>query len=383
MATDLDKFRETYSQFAGLSGYDGGGAFWEDLHTISRTRESRARGVLTAEQRVATGEQLKALLKSHVAGDDDLFRSVALQIAAYEATKGNDRLAQERRDLVAKAKRGQQPTGGPRAVPIARPSGELAGLVLASYPAMRLSDMVLADPIRARIEHIITQQHQRDLLRSHRLSSKRKLLLVGPAGCGKSMTASVLAGECQLPLLFVQLHALITKYMGETAAKLHLIFDAMVETRGVYLFDEFDAIGAARGAGNDVGEIRRVLNSFLQFLERDDSESLIVAATNFVGMLDEALFRRFDDVITYELPDKTLVRRLVENRLSSFSLEGVKWGEVGLAARGLSHAEVARACDDAARGAVLSGETVVRNESLTTALKARGGMRPTRRRKKP
>jgi SpoVK/Ycf46/Vps4 family AAA+-type ATPase len=126
-----------------------------------------------------------------------------------------------------------------------------------------------------------------------------------------------------------------------------------------------------------------VLNSFLQFLERDDSESLIVAATNFVGMLDEALFRRFDDVITYALPDKALVRRLVENRLSAFDLGGVKWGDVSLAARGLSHAEVARACDDAARGAVLSGESVVTSDNLTTALNIRGGMRPSRRRKKP
>lgn len=332
---------------------------------------------------MATAEQLKALLKSHAEGDDDLFRSVALQIAAHEATKGNDRLARELRDLVAKARRGQQPAGSPRAVPIARPTGDLAGLVLASYPSMRLSDMVLSDQVRSRLQEIISQQRQRDLLRGHGLSPKRRLLLIGPPGCGKTMTASVLAGECQLPLFFVQLHALITKYMGETAAKLHLIFDAMIETRGVYLFDEFDAIGAARSAGNDVGEIRRVLNSFLQFLERDDSDSVIVAATNFVGMLDDALFRRFDEVITYDLPDKQQIRRLIENRLSAFDLGSLKWGEVGLAARGLSHAEVARACDDAARGAVMSGEAAVSNERLATALKSRGGMRSSRRRKKP
>ena len=108
----------------------------------------------------------------------------------------------------------------------------------------------------------------------------------------------------------------------------------MGETRGVYLFDEFDAIGAMRSAGNDVGEIRRVLNSFLQFLERDDSESIIVAATNFMDMLDEALFRRFDDVITYELPDGEMVRELIQNRLTSFDLSGIEWGDVIVAARG-------------------------------------------------
>ena len=195
------------------------------------------------------------------------------------------------------------------------------------------------------------------------------------------MTASVLAGECQLPLLFVQLHSLISKYMGETAAKLHFVFDAMSETRGVYLFDEFDAIGATRTAGNDVGEIRRVLNSFLQFLERDDSESLVVAATNFVDMLDDALFRRFDEVITYELPDDELVRQLIQNRLSAFDLSPIKWEDVNIAARGLSHAEVARACDDAARNAVLSAEGRVGSASLSSALKKRGDMRSSRRRK--
>ena len=331
---------------------------------------------------VATAEHLKALLRSHTSGDDDLFRSVALQIAAYEATKGNDRLAAELRDLVGRAKRGQQPTGSPRAVPITRPVGELAGLITASYPSLRLADMVLSESVKSRIEEIILQHRQCDLLRSHGLTPKRKILLVGPPGCGKTMTASVLAGECKLPLLFIQLHSLITKYMGETAAKLNVIFGAMAETKGVYLFDEFDAIGSDRGANNDVGEIRRVLNSFLQFLERDDSESIIVAATNFVGMLDGALFRRFDDVIAYELPDKTLVRRLIENRLSTFDLNIVKWAEIGLAASGLSHAEVARACDDAARGAVLTNETAISNDGLSKALKNRSGMRPIRRHKK-
>jgi AAA+ superfamily predicted ATPase len=329
---------------------------------------------------VATAEQIKALLRSHTAGDDDLFRSVALQIAAHEATKGNERLAMELRDLVDAAKR-QHSGGRSRPIPIARPSGELAGLVVASYPSMRLSDMVLEESIRVRINDVICQHRQRELLRSHGLHPKRKLLFVGPPGTGKTLTASVLASECDMPLLFVQLHALITRYMGETAAKLHIIFDAMTQSRGVYLFDEFDAIGATRTAGNDVGEIRRVLNSFLQFLEREDTDSIIVAASNFAEMLDDALFRRFDDVIEYDLPDRADVRRLVENRLTSLDLTELKWKEVDVSARGLSHAEVVRACEDAARGAVLSDERVVTSESLTNALSSRSGMRSSRRRK--
>lgn len=326
---------------------------------------------------MATAEQLKALLKSHVAGDEERFRATALQIAAHSARKGNTQLARELRDLLDDARRRVAPAGVPRAVPIARPVGELAGLITASYPATRLADMVLPKPVHDALTEVVRQYRQRDRLRHHGLSPKRKILLIGPPGCGKTMTASALAGECNLPLMFVQLHSLITKYMGETAAKLHLVFDAMVSTRGVYLFDEFDAIGSRRSASNDVGEMRRILNSFLQFMERDDSDSIVVAATNFVGMLDEALFRRFDDVIRYASPDPKMIQALVANRLSSFDIQEIHWQKVIAAARGLSHAEITRACDDAAKAAVLADRTNISAELLSGALRLRRDMRPS------
>jgi SpoVK/Ycf46/Vps4 family AAA+-type ATPase len=331
---------------------------------------------------VATGEQLKALFKSHVAGDDERFRTIALQIAAHNAKKGNTQLAQDLRELLDEARRTQAPAGVPRAVPIARPAGELAGLVTASYPNTRLSEMVLSEAVHASVAQVIEQHRQRDRLRSHGFSPKRKLLLFGPPGCGKTMTASTLAAECNLPLMFVQLHSLITKYMGETAAKLHLVFDAMCETRGVYLFDEFDAIGSTRSTRNDVGEIRRVLNSFLQFLERDDSESIVVAATNMVGMLDVALFRRFDDVIRYELPNAKSARALIQNRLSSFDVRALKWPQVARAAGGLSHADITRACDDAAKDAILNDRKTVASGAIEKALLLRRRMHPAQRSKR-
>jgi SpoVK/Ycf46/Vps4 family AAA+-type ATPase len=234
--------------------------------------------------------------------------------------------------------------------------------------------MILPVRVLESLTESVRQYRQRDRLRHHGLSPKRKLLLVGPPGCGKTMTASALAGECALPLMFVQLHSLITKYMGETAAKLHLVFDAMVQTRGIYLFDEFDAIGSTRTARNDVGEIRRILNSFLQFLDRDDSDSIVVAATNFVGMLDDALFRRFDDVIKYSLPNSQMTRALIENRLSSFDLADIAWRSVVAEARGLSHAEVTRACDEAAKAAVLADSKRLSSEALRSTLRIRRTM---------
>ena len=328
---------------------------------------------------MATAEQIKALLRSHAMGDEEHFRSVAMQIAAHSARKGNSQLATELRDLIDKARPAPSPVSSPRAVPIARPVGELAGLVSASYPDTRLSDMVLDADVSHHLAEVVRQSHQRELLRSHGLSPKRKLLLVGPSGCGKTMSASAIAGECGLPLLFVQLHTLITKFMGETAAKLHLVFEAMGQTRGVYLFDEFDALGAERGMRNDVGEIRRVLNSFLQFLERDESESIIIAATNFAGMLDKALFRRFDDVVDYHRPTRSMARALVENRLSRFDLGAINWKELSAAFGMLSHAEIARACEEVARDAVLAGRSDIDTSAFQRSLARRSRMTKGRR----
>jgi SpoVK/Ycf46/Vps4 family AAA+-type ATPase len=189
------------------------------------------------------------------------------------------------------------------------------------------------------------------------------------------MTASALAGELSLPLFTIQLDGLITRFMGETAAKLRLVFDAIAATRGVYLFDEFDALGSERSAGNDVGEIRRVLNSFLQFLELDDSDSLLIGATNHMQLLDHALFRRFDSMLEYALPDAALAAKVMRNRLALLDTPDVDWDVATAAARGLSHAELAQACDQAAKDALLEGSTVVSTEGLVDVLGERRTMR--------
>lgn len=326
---------------------------------------------------MATAEQLKALLRSYVDEDGDQFLTVSMQIAAQAARRGQGKLAQELRDLIDEAKRrSAQPSLG-RSVPIARPPGELADLIQASYPKTQLVDMVLADSAIQSLERVLMEYGQQEKLRTHGMSARRKLLLVGPPGSGKTMTAAALAGELKLPLLGVRLDGLITKFMGETASKLRLVFDAMIPTRGVYLFDEFDAIGGDRGRRNDVGEMRRVLNSFLQFLEADASDSLILAATNHQEILDPALFRRFDDVIRYGLPEADHIERLAKNRLNMFRLNRVRWNDVRDAATGLSYAEVARACSEAAKTAVLRDLTDISTDLLVSALKERSSITST------
>lgn len=321
---------------------------------------------------MANAEQLKALVKSHIERDDQHFYSVAMQVAAREAKVGHGKLAEELRDMIDAAKARVSPDGSEaKLVPLARPRGELANLLAVSYPKNRLADMVFDAEIAEQLGRIMKEQKHHLRIREHGLSPRRKLLLVGLPGTGKTMTASVLAGELGIPLFAVRLDALITKFMGETAAKLRQIFDAINEVRGVYFFDEFDAIGSQRGLANDVGEIRRVLNSFLQMIESDQSHSLIVAATNHVEILDYALFRRFDDVIEYRLPGSPQVAKLLRSRLGKFAPKPFPLKAITAKAEGLSYAEIKRAVDESIKEAVIHDEERVKADVLVRAFDER------------
>ena len=314
---------------------------------------------------MASAEQIKALLKSHAEGDDDRFYSIAMQVAAHEAKLGHGKLAQELRALVdhAKATRELHPSRAAGSL-----AADLGNILHSTYPKNRIADMILSDVLEGQIRRIIREQRSAGRILENGLSLRRKLLLVGPPGTGKTLTSSVLAGELGLPLMQIRLDGLITKFMGETAAKLRQIFDATHRSRGVYLFDEFDAIGSHRGLTNDVGEIRRVLNSFLVMIEQDNSRSIIVAATNYPGILDRALFRRFDDVLEYELPEATQIAELLRIRLGRLAVKGTEWTRLAEVATGLSYAEISRAVNEVLKSALIAERYEVDETAVSSAL---------------
>jgi SpoVK/Ycf46/Vps4 family AAA+-type ATPase len=318
---------------------------------------------------MALADQLKALLRSHSEGDDAQFYSIAMQLAAHEAKVGHGKLAKELREQIDQAKNG--PIGQKKPVLIARPRGELSELLSAQYPKQNLEDIVLSEEIRKRLDRLIKEHKEIRNLRAHGLSPRKRVLLVGPPGTGKTLTASVIAGELGLPLFTVRLDSLITKFMGETASKLRIIFDAITQTRGVYLFDEFDSIGSQRGLSNDVGEIRRVLNSFLQMVEQDTSDSLLVAATNHAEILDHALFRRFDDIIEYELPNRANIQKVLKSKLANTEHSQIDWEKLSRLSEGLSYAGITTACEDAIKHMIINKEKEVTTAELSISLKDR------------
>lgn len=320
---------------------------------------------------MASAEQLKALLESHLEGDDPRFFAVAMQVAAAEARRGHTKLAEELRAMIDKARANPIVKTAKSPTPIVKPRDGLADLLSVSYPKIRLPDMTLDSRILVRLKRILKEQRHFDKLRSHGLNPRRKLLFTGPPGCGKTMTASALAGELGIPLFVVRLDGLITKYMGESISKLRLIFDAIENTRAVYLFDEFDSIGTHRGFVNDVGEIKRVLNSFLMFIEQDASTSLIIAATNHPQSLDYALFRRFDELIEYELPGIELITETLKTRLGLHEKVRLDFKKVARAAQGLSYAEITQACEEAVKDTIINNRKVITTNDVLATISER------------
>lgn len=310
---------------------------------------------------MATADQLKALIKSHYELDSSRFTTVAMQVAAYEANNGHNTLAHELKRIIDHSKKTKIKTL-PNSV-------NLPDIIQWVEPKTRLENLIAPQEIKTRLKRIIKEFYQRGRLEEHGLQNRRKVLLSGPPGTGKTMTSEIIATELGLPLNIILVDKMVTKYMGETAAKLRQVFDVIGRHTSVYLFDEFDALGSDRSRDNEQGEMRRVLNSFLQFLEQDKSNSFIIAATNNINLLDQALFRRFDDILFYQLPTKEEVISLIKNRFApykyNFNIESI----APKIFKGLSHAEITQACDDTIKEMVLNDKRNLLKSDLMDMLK--------------
>lgn len=324
---------------------------------------------------MSNAKQILAMLRSRAEGDDERFYSIALQIAASEARQGHRTTAEELRAAVDDA-RGKVSRGASVAIPFSKPRGDLESLIDLKPAKLRLADVVLDSGLFKRLQDIVRQQQKREWLREHGKAPNRRVLFVGPPGSGKTMTAEALAGELKLPLFVIRLESLITRFMGETASKLRLIFDETLRHRGVYLFDEFDAIGGRRNATNDVAEMRRVLNSFLQLMEQPNAtDSILIGATNHPELLDRALLRRFDAILEFSAPSDEQIQSLLKSSIKPLRASKLNWSVVVPKARGLSQSEIVRAAEDAVKTAILDERNTLTTGDIVERLDERAQMR--------
>ena len=317
---------------------------------------------------MAAADQIKSLINSFAEGDEARFYATAMQIAASEARSGHVVLAEELKKLIDTAKEKSHKIRSfsiVKALPVNAAQKELNDLLELSHPHEKLKEMVLISELQKKITRVLDEHKKIEVLRQNNLFPRKKLLFTGPPGCGKTMSARVLASELSVPLFIIKLDGLISRYMGESIAKLKLIFDSMQQFRAVYFFDEFDSIGTTRNQANDVGEIKRVLNTFLLQIEKDNSNSLIIAATNMPETLDQALFRRFDDIITFPLPDKEEILKLYKKELIDFKLsKKFDFNHIAKESVGLSYADVHRICEDMFKDFLVYGAEEVSESRL-------------------
>ncbi len=299
---------------------------------------------------MATADQILSLIRNHINNDDAQFRKVALQISAVEARSGHAIIARTIQELL------RQKNTSLGTVRLVSKNKEVDDLLLQLDTCDDRKSLILSNSVEEKLERIIKEYLNKETLRKYGLVNRRKLLLYGASGTGKTMTASVLAKEFNLPFFVVRTERVVTKFMGETGQKLGRIFDFISEVPAVYLFDEFDAIGSQRGMDNEVGEQRRILNTFLQLLERDDSDSFIIAATNSIESIDKAMFRRFDDVIEYHLPDREQRLALLHEYL--YAAKDLDFALAESLFEGMSHAEIKMLCSDIFKESLLNDKKI-------------------------
>lgn len=318
---------------------------------------------------MASGRLLRQLVKTGAEGNRDAFLQATEEVIRDERSKNHHLLANDlERILYGRA----ETPGTPPFLADRLPKDKERGLPLLQVrePVRLLDDVVLSDENRSLVDELLTEHHRSELLRSHGLYPADRLLFCGPPGCGKTITAEIVAGELALPLAIVRIDSVMSSYLGETAANLRQVFDFITTYPLVVLFDEFDALAKERSDASDHGELKRVVNAFLQMLDGYRGKSLLIAATNHERILDTAIWRRFDEVLVFDPPNQEQVKRLL-----AIKLRGVRRqfetddGDIIGLFKGMSHADVERVLRRAVKDMVLTGAEFLTRRNVEAAIR--------------
>ncbi len=317
---------------------------------------------------------MKRVVRAIAEGSQSDLERLAQRIVESERKSGHGRLANQLEEILNKPRpknTGHIPTTDSdrtlKELPLSRRHGELLTTLV---PREALEHhMVLPPEVEERFARIEREYAARERLGAYGLRNRKTILLYGPPGCGKSLGAKRLAWNTGLPLLKVRFDALLSSYFGESATNLRAVFDAAKERPSVLLLDECDFIARSRTTSKDIGEASRIVNSLLQLMEEFDAPGLLVATTNVEASLDEALFRRFDEVFQVPLPGLEELEKLLRMTLSAVQVAPkMDWNRLVSQLAGASAAMSVKAAQDAAKAAVLCGEKVVTESLLKKAI---------------
>lgn len=306
---------------------------------------------------------------------DDIVK-VAGVIIDSERKKGHEKLA-DRLDAILKRNMhaGQSLKGELKNIfggSVSIPNDKRKNIPLAvEVPREQLRhDMILPNEVEQKIHRIEKEYIARERLAHFGLKPKKRILLHGAPGCGKSMSAERIAWNIGLPFLKVRFEAVISSYLGESASNLKSLFDAIQHYPCVLLLDEFDFIAKSRDGKQDVGEMHRVVNILLNVLEDYDGPGIIIATTNLQGTLDKALFRRFDDIIEMPKPGKEEIKRILQSTLASIEVaKKMNWAKLAEQMESFSAALIVKIAIDAAKLAIIQGQQIIGENHFYESLK--------------
>ena len=317
---------------------------------------------------MARADLLKKLFSSFKQEDRDSFYKVASEIIEDERKKNHGILADDLRMILNgnyQPKRSMSsfssntPKDNDKEIP----------LVEVIYPEKYFSDLIITDEKTMQLDQIIKEFNNWDVLMSNGVFPTRRVLLYGPPGCGKTLAAHAIAGEIGIPMLYVRFDALISSYLGETAGNIRKVFDYAQNDSWVIFFDEFDAIGHSRNDAAEHGEIKRVVNAFLQQIDNYKGRSLIIAATNFERSLDYAIWRRFDETIQFDMPSNEEKIKLFSLNLKRFKGPEHIFEQYINNLGAFSHSDVEKVCQIIMKMCILDGRKIYTKKDIEYAVK--------------
>lgn len=322
---------------------------------------------------MARADILKKLFIGYQRRDDHAFRQAAGDLIDEERRKNHAILANELQKILLNGVGEQE--AAKTMVPLhpsPTDSERKMALLEVRQPQRFMSELVLDDAVRESVDRIVREFRDWDVLEANGLLPIRRVVFCGPSGCGKTAMAEAISAELAIPMLYVRFDAVVSSLLGETAANLRKVFEYAQRGRWILFFDEFDAIGRSRDDATEHGEIKRVLNSFLQIMDNFQGRTLVIAATNFEQVLDPAIWRRFDDMVRFERPTAHQLCILVRKRLSSLQFSDEQVEKLASNLGGATYADAERVCLDIRKQCVLRGDRRVDESDLTQALRRHG-----------
>ena len=279
-------------------------------------------------------ELIANIITAHCSGDESKFKAAVDELAADEDRKGNVRVSSlllaaykgKKTTLIKKPDVMSAPEGGFAAQSAGgtfapRDKDSLLELYDIIRPTVSLDDVVLPANQRKLLLQILQEHNENAKLAEHNLPVANRLLLCGPPGCGKTMTANAIAHELGLPMAYVRLDGLVSSYLGQTSVNLRKVFTSVGTMPIVLFLDEFDAIAKKRYDGNEMGELKRVVTALLQNFDNMPDNVFLIAATNHEHLLDPAIWRRFNYVINFGYPDDEQRAELIGRWLAEYRVE--------------------------------------------------------------